>query len=342
MEQKRYYHALTSLKGIFILVIAFHNTQLIQPLFENVPGVSIILLYGGVFGNSMFFILSGFLLAISYRDKIRTHTVTFRDFLVKRLKKLYPLYFISNAVTLVLEILLYGPSAVNLKKVAFTFLLQLGGSMENANPYNAPTWFLSAVFICYIAFFAICFFTKNATQYSCSIALGIIWGYTLIGLNQNIPFCNQGTGVAFMNFFIGCALAEALPLLDRKCHRWLPTSSLIALVLSAYLCVRYGFEVICGDVQAAASFVICPLILYLAFTDGPCEKLLRLKPFVSLGNISISIFFWHLVIYRIFSALFCLIFPGQEIREPQYILYFIVMLTFSMLSHRFLEQRKAA
>ena len=59
MEQKGYFRSLTSLKGLFILIIAVHNTLLVTPLFSGVPGVAFIKLFGGALGNSMFFILSG-------------------------------------------------------------------------------------------------------------------------------------------------------------------------------------------------------------------------------------------------------------------------------------------
>ena len=70
MKEKRRFDALTALKGLFILVIAFHNSQLVKPLAVDVPGAAFLALYGGVFGNSVFFILSGFLIAYNYRERI--------------------------------------------------------------------------------------------------------------------------------------------------------------------------------------------------------------------------------------------------------------------------------
>lgn len=342
MENRQHFPALTSLKGLFILIILFHNTFSITPLFENIPGTSFLILFGGILGNSMFFMLSGFLIANSYRKPIRTGLLSFKDFLLRRLRKLYPIYLVTNIVALLVAIAQYGMSAINLKKIAFTLLLQIGGGLENGNPYNSPTWFLSALFVCYILFFAISRFAKTHTQYCFTIAFGIIWGYTLLLANVSIPFCYSETGLGLMNFFIGCGLAELYPWIEQKNIRCLQPISILVLAASGYLLLRYGFEIIAGDMNVAFSFVICPLILYLALTDGVCSRLLKQKPFVWLGKISSSIFFWHLVIYFAFCYLLDLIVPGMVIRETQYVLYLILTIVCSVISSKYTKKHVPA
>ena len=62
MEQKGYYPAINALRGLFILIIAFHNTLAADPLFTAIPGADFLIKFGGSMGNCMFFILSGFLM----------------------------------------------------------------------------------------------------------------------------------------------------------------------------------------------------------------------------------------------------------------------------------------
>ena len=64
------------------------------------------------------------------------------------------MYALSNIAALLLNVWQYGISAVNLKKIAFTFLLMQGGGLEAGNPYNSPTWFVSALMVCYVVYFA--------------------------------------------------------------------------------------------------------------------------------------------------------------------------------------------
>lgn len=340
MNGKKKLDSLTSLKGLFILIIVFHNTMLLTPLFSSVPGTMFVKLFGGALGNSMFFILSGFLTAYSYREPIGAKRVAFQDFFLKRLKKLYPLFLISNIAALVIAVAQYGVSAINLHKIAFTFLLQIGGGLDSGNPYNSPTWFVSALFVCYIVYFLIAFCSKNTTQYSCAIVMGIAWGYTLLSTEFSAPFCYDENGSAFMNFFIGCGCAELYPVIVRKNKKWMEAAALAALLAAVLLPLRYGVEIICGNVAVAFSFVICPLVLYLALAGGVCDKILRFRPFVYLGEMSMSVFYWHLVVYNAFILVFGWVMPDTAIRERHYIVYVVLMMLVSFASYK-LSAKKA-
>lgn len=336
MKQTERFDALTSLKGLFILVIAFHNTMQFRSLFQAIPGSAFLALFGGDLGNSMFFLLSGFGMAFAYRDRIRANTIAFRDFMGRRLAKLYPMYLISNFVALVLGVIQYGASFINLEKITATLLLRMGGGMTGVSPYNAPTWFLCTLLLCYGVFYFVCHTCKTPTQYHCVIALGIVLGYGCMRADGNLPFWDMGTGVGLMNFFLGCALAEVYPLLREKSRKWMAPAAFALLVAMLYLMLRYGIEIICGDVKVAFAFLVNPLIFYLAMAQGLCTKALCWKPLVALGNISSSIFFWHLVVY----PGFCLVWlaPGQAITEKDYLVYFAVMIAWSILSQWAMER----
>lgn len=329
MEQKGYYRALGSLKGLFILIIAFHNTLNGTVLFSRVPGADFLIQYCGTMGNVMFFMLSGFLISGNYKDRIQAHAIPFKDFLLRRLKKLYPMYLISNAAALTVEIFRYGASAINVEKVIFTILLQGGGGIGTHAPYNRPTWFLSALIVCYILYFAICSFAKSHTHFLSCITLGIVVGYTLLTSEWDLPFLSPSNGTAYLNFFLGCLFAEGYPLLSERQHRWLQPLCLVTLPGILYLMLSYGVEIIAGDLRICYSFVMCPMILYLALVKGPCRSILQFKGFVALGKVSSYIFFWHLPFYFIFCDLYGLVVPGGSVQEPQYLVYLALMLLLS-------------
>ena len=338
MEQRNTFSTLTSLKGIFILIIAFHNTMLVHPLFDAVPGSAFLSMFGGSLGNSMFFVLSGFCMAYVYRDRITSHVISFKDFLWKRLKKLYPLYLITNIVALFLNTVQYGMSAIHLEKIASTLLLKIGDGLRTDDPYNAPTWFVCTLFLCYVVFFFCCYHSKTPTHYWCAIVFGIILGHSLARTDVSLPFCSSGNGIGLMNFFIGCALAEIYPLISPKTHKWAAPLSFVILLLCFCLFFAYGTGIICGNVNAAFAFVITPLIVYLALVDGPFNRILRLKPLVYLGKISSSIFFWHLVVYYAFSILFSVFAPGRFIQETHYFVYFAIMIVWCIASDAVYER----
>lgn len=336
MIEKRQFSELTSLKGLFILIIVLHNASLVNPVFTGVPGMPYISLFGGDFGNSMFFMLSGFLLSTGYRHRISSGCVSFQDFMRRRLLKLYPIYLVTNIVALVISISRYGTSGLQLEKLAFTLLLQNGGGLKADNPYNAPTWFISALMVCYTAYYVICRFARTSTRYQCMLFLGIAWGYTLTVSELSIPFCYTGNGVGFMNFFIGCAMAEYLPNLKSSIHKWLRPAVFVSLAGIGYLLLGYGVEIICGCVASAAAFVISPMIVYLSLSDGLCARLLRCKPLVYLGKISSSIFFWHLPVLYIMQDL---LVSGEALGDLLFIAYLTVLFLWSMLSRRLMEKK---
>lgn len=290
--------SLTGLKGIFICCIVITHTLPETPLFNSIPGSAFLKLYGGLLGNIMFFMLSGYLISLGYQQRIRNRQLCFRDFFMRRLSKLYPMYIISNLMAFPTHIAFFGASAFNLKRIVMTVLLQSGGGLDPVFPYNGPTWFLSALFVCYVLYYVIAFHAKHTTQYRCFIGAGIVLGYTLNLYTLNIPFCFNQNGFAYMSFFIGCALAEILPQLSHKVRVVSEPFGFSFLVFSLFLLMRYGVEIISGSVGTAFAFVICPLILMLASGNNLISKILATKPFAFWGTVSVSVYFWHMVIYN--------------------------------------------
>ncbi len=327
MSEKKELTALTALKGIFCLLIAFHNTLCVQFLFDNVPGTSFIVLFGGTLGNSVFLTVSGFLFAYNYRGRIQSHQVPFSTFLFRRLSRLYPLYLLSNGVSLVLSVLKYGPSAINLTRIASILLLQ------SFDPYNPPTWFLTALFACYLLFYFISYHSRSNTHYFCGISACVMLAFSL---QSGLPFLGTRYCFAYLNFFMGCILAEVYPILLKKNRSWLPHACLAMLGCIGFLLLKYGVEIISGNVEKAFSLFLTPLVLYIALSGGIYEKILKMKFLVYLGRISTSVYFWHMPVFCIFTDL---IVKGS-ITETQYLIYAALLFICAVLSNRFLENRK--
>lgn len=327
MSSKRELPVLTALKGIFCLIIAFHNTMLAQLLFDDVPGVSFIYLYGGTLGNSVFLTISGFLFAYNYRSKVQNHEMPFFSFMARRFLKLYPLYLITNGISLVLSIIKYGPSVINLTRIASILLLQA------FDPYNAPTWFLIVLFACYIAFYFISYNAKNDTQYFCGISLFVLLAFSL---QSGLPFFGPRYCFAYLNFFAGCILAELYPIILKKGRTWLPHVCLACLACIAYLLLKFGVEIISGNVDKGFSLCITPLILCIALSDNIYARILQCKPLVYLGKISTSVYFWHWPVYLFFTE----VIVGGPISEKQYMIYAALLCFCSILSFRYIEGRR--
>ena len=328
MNNRRSFDSITGLKGLFIMVIVFLHTLPDTPLVNSIPFTSFLKNYGAIFGNSMFFMISGFLMGCSYRERIHNGEVSFQDFFVRRLKKLYPMYFASNLVMLVLQILIYDVSVIDLEKIVFTVLLQHGGGIGDGAPYNGSTWFISALFVCYIVFFYISYAARHNTQYYFMVAACVVLGYYRMSGILQIPFPE---GISFVNFFLGCAIAEIYPVIHRKLGKKLWIGSGALLLVSGYLMLDYGVEIICGDSRTAFVFWFCPLILLLALETNPVSAILGSKPMGALGKISVSVYYWHMVVYFAFEYVCNKMAPGHGIRDTEFVIYLAVMFAVCIL-----------
>ncbi len=339
MRQQRF-DGLTGLKGLFSLVIVFFHTLPITPLIERIPLSSFVRNFGGGFGNSFFFVVGGFLISMGYRDRISGGQISFRDFLVKRLRRLYPLYLITNLVSLVVNSIQFGASAIDLKRILFTALLQNGGGLSTEYPYNGPSWFVSALLCCYLVFFFFAYHSKHATAYRCLIAGGIVWGYSIASGRWMMPLAFAHHGDSFFAFFSGCALAEIYPLVARKNRGWFAWPAAGILLAALGMMMRYGVEIIAGDIRVVFAWLVCPLLIYLALFSRLVSRILQCRPLKWLGDISFSVYLWHFVIYDIFRYTYAAVCPGKAIEEPQYLLYLVLTLLVSILSHRIQEGKR--
>ena len=97
--------SIDGLKGIGAFVVAFiwhyqHFSPQEGSPFENIFKISY------VYGWSMvdlFFMLSGVGMMIGYGKRVHDKEISFKDFFLKRLGRLYPLFIFSTIIVLVLE-----------------------------------------------------------------------------------------------------------------------------------------------------------------------------------------------------------------------------------------------
>lgn len=322
MNERKRYESLDGLRGVFAMVILLYHTLPETPLFSAIPMTSFLWKYGGDFANTVFFILSGFLMANTYCQRISGRQTEFGAYLLGRLKRLYPMYLLTNAVCLVMGLLWYGPSAINLKRIILTILLQAGGGLEATMPYNGLTWFLSALTSCYIVYYAVAYWGNEKNTYRILLAIVIAWGYGLMGREWDFPFCSSNTGNALLNFFVGCAMAEIYPNIGEKTRKYLCGGGYCILAGSFALMMTCGVETICGNCGIAFSMVLCPIVVYLALCDKWMRKILNWKLFQHIGKMSMMIYFWHMATLSIFCYLIPTVGETWEINEWQFVMYF--------------------
>lgn len=328
--------SLDGLRGLFALVILVHNCCPVSRILDGIPLLPFLWNYGGIFGNAMFFLLSGYLMARRYRERIAAGEVEFGSYLWGRIRKWYPLYALTNGVALLTDVLRYGLSCIDLRRILMVALLQSDAGLDAVETYNRPAWFLCGLVVCYSVYYLLTRLDGKGRRYPWLMALAAAWGYTLVKMDWDFPFCYCLTGVAMMSFFAG-ALLESLPEPGKKQSKLWNLGCIAVLPAAFALMMVYGVEVICGDSRVAAAWVLCPMILHLALRCKPVSAVLSCAPMQYLGKRSMDIFVWHLVIYDLFSYFAAPDGAMGNLSRGQYLLCLGLILLWSAGSGRLTE-----
>lgn len=96
MFKKIYFKNLNSLRFIAALLVVIHHTEQLKSVFDisNCWSNSFIKEIGGL-GVTLFFVLSGFLITyLLLSEKLETHTISIRSFYMRRILRIWPLYYL--------------------------------------------------------------------------------------------------------------------------------------------------------------------------------------------------------------------------------------------------------
>lgn len=337
MGEKSRFNSLTGLRGLCIFIIVLYHTLNLENINFTV-GLTFIKQYGGYLGNYLFFMVSGFLIAYNYQERIRNREIDFKMFFLKRLIKLYPLYLITNLLALLITIQKNGISALNIKQLVLVLLMQTGGGLTDTYPYNFPTWFICTLLVCYVLYFFLAYLSKNKTQYYLFIMAGMVWGCILMKAGWNFPYCYRHDGEGFLNFCIGCALLELYLKMRNKDSAKILIGSLGILIITIILSYSVGMKNILGDVRLVFSIIICPIIIYWTLESNIWKKFLNVKPIAFLGRISVDVFFWHIVLQDIISIIE-LEQLGIQNYIIQYLIYLVLLVVVGTISY-FIDEKK--
>lgn len=171
---KSYYSALTGLRAIAAFMVYLHHYNPGLLLFDNVLLDDICKeLHVGV---TIFFTLSGFLIATRYLDQAKLSKSYVKQYLLNRFARVYPLYFLITT-----GIYAYYISSDFSSKVFHEYLLNIsflkGFSWQYLGTGIQQSWSLTVEECFYV--FALFFFVGLRTKFSTRV---IIWLSAIIGL----------------------------------------------------------------------------------------------------------------------------------------------------------------
>lgn len=302
------YRSLEAFRGLAaILVALFHSAFAVN---QQHPIIS----QGAIFVD-FFFILSGFVIAFAYTEKIK-QGFDFKTFFLLRFGRLYPLHLFMLLIwlpyiivkTIAFHELGLGdadPSEHNNILSFFSNLILINSlNVHTYLSWNYPAWSISVEFFTYIIFFASIVIFRRFNRFAVAIIISLGAYLSLFIYNQDTLLKTYDWGLirCLGGFFLGSAIFQLSgkvafrpsPLLASLCEVMATVLMLIMVLNSA---TSTGFQL--------ASFISFGLVIYIfsAQEKGILSRILTIKPILFLGTLSYSIYMTHAIIFAIFATI---------------------------------------
>ncbi len=315
-----------------------------QPFFELIG-------FAYNFGSQavpFFFMLSGFIFFSFYFKKVSSKKISFRNFFILRLSRLYPLHFLTLIITIFFQLIYmkyqnnYFIFEENNFRTFFEhlFLIQEWPLMSknSINAFNAPSFSISVEMFLYITFFFISLnYAKNLKQLFIIIIFALIF----------YSFARSSLTLGLLLFFVGGFLYYLL----EKIKKSLINNKLQVIIIltiinliifsqslnSLFLQLQFELEFILGNrLMILLYFVKFPLIIInlciIQFYFKDIGKQLQI-----LGDISYTVYLIHFPIQIIFHLINIEIFKINYDNNFVFILFISVIIFFSILTYKFYE-----
>ena len=287
------FYALNAWRFIFALMIVWHHMPIAKPLNADLGNPIV----------TFFFVMSGFLLTHSYRDKLLDGTVSPRDFIIKRSVTIFPLQWLFTILFVICSINVVTYWAIPFHLTLTQSLMPL---WEVNFTLNTPSWFLSSIFVCYLITPIIFRFTKNRNIYLLLFVTAVaIWHSFLHFLPEDIGrrwLCYINPLARLQDYGAGVLLAlywNDIPVMFKKVCNNRFSYTLFEAIGVFLICIALfrfpilGLEKYMGVGSVLLDCYICLFIAVYSMGQGMISKVLSKPVFSRLGKISIAIFMSH-------------------------------------------------
>ncbi len=299
------------IKGISCFIIAFfwhyrHFCTATDAPFYNIFQVSYD--YGYLLVE-FFFMLSGFGMMSGYGQKVIDHEIAFPEYIMKRIKKLYPLFLLSTFIVVLLEILIHHKTGgffvyqnFDLYHLVLNLLLLQNGLLETGWSFNSPSWVISVLITLYALFYFICYHTKRASSVYYIFIICAILGCAIKLSDIDRPLVNALVGRGLSSFSVGVLMNGIYKRFGSFNHKRLGYFFLAFLAI-AYFLVRTNRMYYVGKIIMLVILAIAPMVLFCALSISWVSKVLSLKCFIILGKISIAVYLLHFPVQCLFKCI---------------------------------------
>ena len=312
MQEKDKILYLESLRGIAALVVAIYHLDS-GSIFNN-PFTK-----NGWLMVDFFFILSGFVIALNYQNKIKSLANVY-NFQARRFLRLYPLHILTLFVWLGIESAKYVAEVrfgLVANNAAFStndfasfvqniFLLQ--NLLSDTLTWNRPGWSISAEFYTYIVFALIVLATRGSKLVISALAFVIsVAAFMFLVRNSMAP--EHGFVRCLFSFFMGVLALNFCNAFKIKVPSFV---SYLLMILAIYLvCISNGEYSIGINIFIPFCFLFLLLSLILSPDDNFLKRMLDNSYLVYLGTISYGIYMIHTALWWAATQTFRFVFEFE-------------------------------
>ncbi len=295
-----------------------HNSELIRAHHPQALDLFGPLTGAGYRGVDLFFMLSGFVLALNYTDKLggRLRLRPSLRFLWLRLARIWPLYMLVLVVGGALRLMRHelwnsaGAGALTWENfVRQTLMVQMWFPPEKGSiSWVGPAWSLSAEWLAYVLFPVVVLAVARAQRNLRARGLLVLAGLAMMPLVVGVAVGGDLGGKSwilrilceFVTGMLLCAAASRLRLTSRA-RRLAGTGAILTVVaVVAHPYIGRAVDVP-GWWSGTIVLLFVPLVFFLGIGTGPLHDLLATRALVLGGAISYALYLVHspmLYLYR--------------------------------------------
>jgi peptidoglycan/LPS O-acetylase OafA/YrhL len=342
MQQTGQISSLTALRFFAAaLVVVFHFARPNNVMLETFIG-------HGAYGVTIFFVLSGFILAYSYSLGPGILRANLRAFWVARLARLYPVYLLG--------ILLFAPILLRATNVpawqrAVAGLLSLTVAQAwfhllgtSWGMWNPPGWSLSAEAFFYLLFPLFCLPLSRLPVRRLMLVACACWVLSVLGMFTHALADGGGDDfwafvplIRLPDFVLG--LATGLAWKQRRTRAFDGVAPVAGVAATAAMFTAMWLPVdaawfFSGALAPLAALLICSL----ACNRGLLARCMSWPPLVTLGCASYALYILHWPMWLIGKHFFGQSRLASQQPNVYFIVYFVVTTVAAYLCYRFFEE----
>ncbi|MGH7044004.1 MAG: acyltransferase family protein [Acetobacteraceae bacterium] len=316
--------ALTGVRGIAAMLVAvYHLNGPHVPLPMRLPGAAGTLVGHGYLAVDLFFVLSGYVMALSYGNMVRRFAwPPYCKFLIRRIARVYPLFIVLTAIIALglFTGISHEPQPGRLGPAFLLNALMLQSWFGSGWSLDVPAWSISAEWAAYVVFPLLATFALFGTRRT-AVLLFLVAIASVVAI-ATIPAIElRRTGPLDIYVpgptLVRCLAEFSLGLLTYRAsgnaavcaavERWW-----VGLLLAAGI---IGFMA-AGDYDLAVVALFPPLVLALAVGKGPVQRFCALPPIFLLGELSYAIYLLHSRFIRVRDVLEAKLHPLASAAAP--------------------------